>query len=128
MVDIEVSVEIGFEGLGVVQLPSQRVTELLVKWRGGDQEALHALLPPHPGPLIAVSALHADLGLTLGLGLIVAIPAVILAGPLYGIWLSKRMHVVEPEEMGKLFSAKEDTGEKLHQCGAEDEGRGSAAA
>jgi RNA polymerase sigma factor (TIGR02999 family) len=45
MVDIEVSVEIGFEGLGVVQLPSQRVTELLVKWRGGDQEALHALLP-----------------------------------------------------------------------------------
>lgn len=72
---------------------------------------LHALLPPHPGPLIAVSALHADLGLTLGLGLIVAIPAVILAGPLYGIWLSKRMHVVEPEEMGKLFSAKQDTGE-----------------
>jgi GntP family gluconate:H+ symporter len=36
---------------------------------------LHALLPPHPGPLIAVSALHADLGLTLGFGLIVAIPA-----------------------------------------------------
>ncbi|USU18689.1 gluconate:H+ symporter [Paraburkholderia fungorum] len=72
---------------------------------------LHALLPPHPGPLIAVSALHADLGLTLGLGLIVAIPAVILAGPLYGIWLSKRMHVVEPEEMGKLFTASPNTGE-----------------
>ena len=29
----------------MVQLPSQPVTELLVKWRGGDQEALHALLP-----------------------------------------------------------------------------------
>ncbi|NPT59367.1 GntT/GntP/DsdX family permease [Paraburkholderia elongata] len=72
---------------------------------------LHALLPPHPGPLIAVSALHADLGLTLGLGLIVAIPAVILAGPVYGIWLSKRMHVVEPEEMGNLFTAHQNTGE-----------------
>ncbi|MGF6917555.1 gluconate:H+ symporter [Paraburkholderia sp. 40] len=69
---------------------------------------LHALLPPHPGPLIAVSALHADLGLTLGLGLIVALPAVVLAGPLYGIWLSKRMHVVEPEEMGKLFTAEQN--------------------
>ncbi|WP_321797847.1 gluconate:H+ symporter [Caballeronia sp. J97] len=69
---------------------------------------LHALLPPHPGPLIAVSALHADLGLTLGLGLVVALPAVILAGPLYGIWLSKRLHVDEPEEMGKLFTAHED--------------------
>jgi RNA polymerase sigma factor (TIGR02999 family) len=39
------SVLIGVEALGVVQLPSQPVTELLVKWRGGDQEALHALLP-----------------------------------------------------------------------------------
>ncbi|WP_144155889.1 gluconate:H+ symporter [Paraburkholderia sp. BCC1885] len=72
---------------------------------------LHALLPPHPGPLIAVSALHADLGLTLLLGLIVAIPAVILAGPVYGIWLAKRMDVVEPEEMGKLFSSQQDAAE-----------------
>lgn len=66
---------------------------------------LHALLPPHPGPLIAVSALHADLGITLGLGLIVALPAVILAGPIYGSWLSRRMHVVEPEDLGKLFTS-----------------------
>src|SRR5476651_2797047 len=69
---------------------------------------LHALLPPHPGPLIAVSALHADLGITMGLGFIIAIPAVILAGPVYGMWLSRRMHVEEPEEMGKLFSSKVD--------------------
>jgi len=26
-------------------VPSQHVTQLLVKWRGGDQEALHALVP-----------------------------------------------------------------------------------
>jgi GntP family gluconate:H+ symporter len=69
---------------------------------------LHALLPPHPGPLIAVSALHADLGITMGLGFIIAIPAVILAGPVYGMWLSRRMHVDEPEEMGKLFASKVD--------------------
>lgn len=73
---------------------------------------LHALMPPHPGPLIAVSALHADLGLTMLLGLSLAIPAVILAGPLYGIWLSKRMHVVEPAELGALFSAKVPTRRK----------------
>jgi gluconate:H+ symporter, GntP family len=66
---------------------------------------LHALLPPHPGPLIAVSALHADLGITLGLGFIVALPAVVLAGPLYGSWLSRRMHVDEPEDLGKLFTS-----------------------
>ncbi|WP_423915082.1 SLC13 family permease, partial [Caballeronia sp.] len=73
--------------------------------------ALHALLPPHPGPLIAVSALHADLGITMALGIIVAIPAVILAGPIYGMWLSRRMRVDEPEEMGRLFSSHVDVSE-----------------
>lgn len=73
---------------------------------------LHALLPPHPGPLIAVGALHADLGTTMALGFIIAIPAVILAGPLYGIWLSRRMHVSEPEEMGKLFSSHVEDGKQ----------------
>ena len=43
--DGEFSVEIGVEAPGVVQLPSQPVTELLVKWRSGDQAALQALLP-----------------------------------------------------------------------------------
>lgn len=44
---------------------------------------LHGLVPPHPGPLVAISALHADLGLTLLFGLAVAVPAVIIAGPLF---------------------------------------------
>lgn len=51
--------------------------------------ALHGLVPPHPGPLIAISALKADLGLTLGLGLLVAIPCVILCGPLLGKLMAK---------------------------------------
>jgi GntP family gluconate:H+ symporter len=45
---------------------------------------LHGLVPPHPGPVTAITALHADLGLTLGLGLIIAIPTVIIAGPIFG--------------------------------------------
>ncbi|OPA94011.1 gluconate transporter [Pseudomonas fluorescens] len=66
---------------------------------------LHALMPPHPGPLIAVGALHADLGLTMLLGFCLAVPAVILAGPIYGNWLSKRLQVDEPADIGALFSA-----------------------
>ena len=66
---------------------------------------LHALMPPHPGPLIAVGALHADLGLTMLLGFCLAVPAVMLAGPIYGNWLSKRLHVDEPADIGALFSA-----------------------
>ncbi|MEU8925568.1 gluconate:H+ symporter [Kitasatospora sp. NPDC048545] len=44
---------------------------------------LHGLVPPHPGPLVAVDALKADLGITLALGLLVAIPTLIIAGPLF---------------------------------------------
>ena len=38
--------------------------------------AMHGLVPPHPGPLVAIDALKANLGLTLGLGVLVAIPTV----------------------------------------------------
>lgn len=38
--------------------------------------------PPHPGPLIAISALGANLGITLGLGLLVALPVLAISGPL----------------------------------------------
>src|ERR1700753_2394786 len=50
---------------------------------------LHGLVPPHPGPLVAIASLHADLGLTLLFGLICAIPTVIIAGPLFGNFLAK---------------------------------------
>jgi len=45
--------------------------------------AMHGFVPPHPGPLAAISAVHANLGITLGLGIIVAIVGVIVAGPLF---------------------------------------------
>jgi len=43
---------------------------------------LHGLVPPHPGPLTAIALLKADLGITLLYGLVVAVPTVIVAGPL----------------------------------------------
>ena len=43
----------------------------------------HGLLPPHPAPTALVAAFHADLGTTLLYGLIVAIPALVIAGPLF---------------------------------------------
>lgn len=42
---------------------------------------VHALVPPHPGPLLAVEALGADLGRTMLYGIIIAIPTAIIAGP-----------------------------------------------
>ena len=43
----------------------------------------HGLLPPHPAPTALVATFNANLGLTLIYGLIVAVPAIILAGPVF---------------------------------------------
>jgi Gnt-I system high-affinity gluconate transporter len=49
----------------------------------------HCFLPPHPGPVVLVNAFHADMGKTLVYGIIIAIPAVIVAGPLLGRLLKR---------------------------------------
>jgi Gnt-I system high-affinity gluconate transporter len=43
----------------------------------------HGFLPPHPSPAALVAQFHANMGETLMLGIIVAIPAIILAGPIF---------------------------------------------
>ena len=45
--------------------------------------AMHALLPPHPGPVAAAELLHTDYGMLAIYGLVCGIPAAIIAGPLY---------------------------------------------
>lgn len=59
--------------------------------------ALHGLVPPHPGPLIAIDAVGADLGLTLGLGLLVAVPTVIISGPLLARPMARWVPIEAPE-------------------------------
>ncbi|MFJ9845446.1 gluconate:H+ symporter [Kitasatospora sp. NPDC101155] len=68
---------------------------------------LHGLVPPHPGPLVAIDALKADLGVTLALGLLIAIPTLIIAGPLFARVAERWVGPLEiptaiaPEETGK---------------------------
>ena len=58
--------------------------------------AMHGLVPPHPGPLLAIQTLGADLGTTLALGVLVAIPTVIVAGPLFGSFAGKWVPIEAP--------------------------------
>lgn len=44
----------------------------------------HGLLPPHPAPTALVAQFHADMGKTLLYGFLIAIPAIVIAGPLFG--------------------------------------------
>lgn len=57
----------------------------------------HALIPPHPGPLLAVDALGANLALTLFYGMLVAIPTGIISGPLLARVISRGITLELPE-------------------------------
>ncbi|CED92433.1 GntP family permease [Actinomyces succiniciruminis] len=72
--------------------------------------ALHGLVPPHPGPLIAIDSVGADLGITLGFGLLIAIPTVIVAGPLSARLMARWVPIEAPEPLGG--SEQERTGQR----------------
>jgi GntP family gluconate:H+ symporter len=61
---------------------------------------LHGLVPPHPGPLIAIDALNANLGTTLAFGLVVAIPTVVICGPLLAVLITRWVPVEAPAVAG----------------------------
>ncbi|MFF3027064.1 MULTISPECIES: GntP family permease [Microbacterium] len=73
--------------------------------------AMHGLVPPHPGPLIAIDALGANLGLTLAFGVIIAIPTIIIAGPVFSGFAAKWAPVPVPD----MFLTAEDKGEDVTQ-------------
>ena len=66
--------------------------------------AMHGLVPPHPGPLVAINTLGADLGTTLMLGVLVAVPTVVVAGPLFGKLAGRWVDVPAPE----IFEGREE--------------------
>ncbi len=51
----------------------------------------HGFLPPHPSPTALVPQFHADMGLTLIYGLIVGLPTMMIAGPIFSRFL-KNIH------------------------------------
>jgi GntP family gluconate:H+ symporter len=50
---------------------------------------VHGLVPPHPGPLLAIGVFGADIGKTIFYGLIVGLPTAIIAGPLFGSFIAR---------------------------------------
>ena len=65
----------------------------------------HGYLPPHPSPAALVVQLGADLGKTLFYGIIVAVPAIILAGPIFGKTLGR----FTPKPDREIYDASDDS-------------------
>ncbi|WEV27341.1 gluconate:H+ symporter [Streptomyces sp. 71268] len=58
---------------------------------------MHGLVPPHPGPLAAIDAIDANLGVTLALGVLVGIPTVVIAGPVFARYAARWVDIEPPE-------------------------------
>lgn len=59
----------------------------------------HAFIPPTPGPIAVAGLLGADLGWVMLLGLVIGLPAAVVAGPLYARFVATRVAAPVPEQM-----------------------------
>lgn len=73
----------------------------------------HTFIPPTPGPIATASIMGADLGWVIIWGVICGLPAMAVAGPLFGKFISKRIFVPVPEFMVQGESKFDDDPGKL---------------
>jgi len=58
----------------------------------------HGLVPPHPGPMVAIERLGADVGKTIFYAILVGVPTAAIAGPVLGKFIGRRV----PVELGGI--------------------------
>lgn len=59
----------------------------------------HSFIPPTPGPISVASIIGADLGWVILFGTLAGLPAVAIAGPMFGKYMAKKIDVGVPEYM-----------------------------
>lgn len=71
----------------------------------------HSFIPPTPGPVAVAEILNAPLGWMILFGIIVGLPAAIVAGPVFGKYIAKKI-VVGPPEFVEINENKEQASGK----------------
>jgi Gnt-I system low-affinity gluconate transporter len=59
----------------------------------------HSFIPPTPGPIAVAEILDAQLGWVIFFGFLLGFPTAVIAGPIFGKFISKKIHLVPPEEI-----------------------------
>jgi GntP family gluconate:H+ symporter len=67
---------------------------------------MHGLVPPHPGPMVAIEILKADIGRIIFYSLLIGTPTAILAGPILGKILARRIPLETSGELAAQFTEK----------------------
>ncbi|MCK9799231.1 GntP family permease [Pseudomonas sp. MAFF 302030] len=68
---------------------------------------VHALVPPHPGAMLAVQAYQASVGQTLLYALLIGVPTAIIAGPVYARFIVPHIHLPAENPLERQFIARE---------------------
>ncbi|HOR97412.1 MAG TPA: gluconate:H+ symporter [Kiritimatiellia bacterium] len=71
----------------------------------------HAFVPPTPGPIAVAQLVGADLGRVIFYGVLIGLPCAIVAGPVFGTWIDRRIHAAVPAYM-ETEAAKKQWDEK----------------
>jgi gluconate:H+ symporter, GntP family len=64
---------------------------------------VHALVPPHPAAMLAVTIFHADVGRTILYALLIGIPTAAIAGPIYARVIAPRIILDAHNPMAEEF-------------------------
>lgn len=72
---------------------------------------MHGFVPPHPAPTAIAEIFGANVGKTMIIGILIAIPSVIVAGPLYTKFFKKEE--LEVEAPATIYSDKEFSEEEM---------------
>lgn len=70
---------------------------------GAALSVTHAVLPPHPATLLALSAYHADTGRTILYGIMIGTPIAMIAGPLYARFITPRIRIEGENPLAAQF-------------------------
>jgi len=73
----------------------------------------HSFIPPTPGPIAVADILDAQLGWVIFFGFILGFPTAVIAGPVFGKYISRKIYIQPPEEMMQGFSQAGSSGENL---------------
>ena len=61
----------------------------------------HSFVPPTPGPVAVANIINIQLGWVIFLGIVIGFPIAVIAGPVWGGYISKKIYIEPPSELYK---------------------------
>lgn len=105
-VGIPVFLDVGFIILVPIVYALSRDTKKSVLYYGipllAGLAVTHSFIPPTPGPVAVAEIINAELGYVILWGFILGLPIAILAGPIFGRYISKKIIVFPPENIDEI--------------------------